>query len=41
MENSLVTLKDARTILAAAENRAVEIGEPMNIAVADSGEAAI
>jgi len=37
MEISLVTLNDAKTILAAAEKRAVEIGQPMNIAVVDAG----
>jgi uncharacterized protein GlcG (DUF336 family) len=30
-------LKDARKIIAAAESKAAEIGQPMNIAVADSG----
>src|SRR5690606_31970975 len=34
---SLVTLKDAKNIFAAAEKRATEIGQPMNIAVVDSG----
>ncbi|ABW31839.1 GlcG/HbpS family heme-binding protein [Acaryochloris marina] len=33
----MVTLKDARRIIAAAEKKAEEIGQPMNIAVADSG----
>jgi len=33
----MVTLKDARTIIAAAEKKAQEIGQPMNIAVADAG----
>ena len=37
MEISLVTLKDARNILAAAGKRAAEIGQPMNIAVVDAG----
>lgn len=32
-----LTLADARTIIAAAEKRAVEIGQPMNIAVVDAG----
>jgi uncharacterized protein GlcG (DUF336 family) len=32
-----VTLKDARQIIAAAENKALKIGQPMNIAVADAG----
>jgi len=31
------TLEDARRIIAAAEKKAAEIGQPMNIAVADSG----
>ena len=33
----MITLKDARKIIAAAEGKAVEIGQPMNIAVADAG----
>jgi len=32
-----VTLADARRIIAAAEKKAEEIGQPMNIAVADAG----
>ncbi len=32
-----VTLEDARRIIAAAEKKAQEIGQPMNIAVADEG----
>jgi uncharacterized protein GlcG (DUF336 family) len=32
-----VTLADARRIIAAAEKKAAEIGQPMNIAVADEG----
>ena len=32
-----VRLEDARRIIAAAEKKAVEIGQPMNIAVADEG----
>jgi uncharacterized protein GlcG (DUF336 family) len=32
-----LTLTDARTIILAAEKRAVEIGQPMNIAVVDGG----
>jgi uncharacterized protein GlcG (DUF336 family) len=32
----MVTLEDARRIIAAAESKAVEIGQPMNITVADS-----
>ena len=34
---AIVTLKDARRVIAAAEKKAEEIGQPMNIAVADSG----
>lgn len=33
----MVTLSDARRIIEAAEKKAVEIGQPMNIAVADAG----
>src|SRR6202140_60277 len=33
----MVTLADARRVIAAAEKKAAEIGEPMNIAVADGG----
>ncbi|HEX4152252.1 MAG TPA: heme-binding protein [Steroidobacteraceae bacterium] len=33
----MVTLEDARRIIAAAERKAQEIGQPMNIAVADGG----
>src|SRR6476661_10427389 len=33
----MVTLDDARRIIAAAETKAAEIGQPMNIAVADGG----
>jgi uncharacterized protein GlcG (DUF336 family) len=33
----MVTLDDARKIVAAAERKAAAIGQPMNIAVADSG----
>src|SRR6266542_2687151 len=33
----MVTLKDARRVIAAAEKKAGEIGQPMNIAVADAG----
>ena len=32
-----VTLADARRVIAAAEKKAQEIGQPMNIAVADEG----
>ncbi len=33
----MVTLEDARKIIAAAERHAKQLGQPMNIAVADSG----
>ncbi len=33
----MVTLADARRIIAAAEKKAGEVGQPMNIAVADAG----
>jgi uncharacterized protein GlcG (DUF336 family) len=33
----MITLNDARRIIAAAEKKAGEIGQPMNIAVADAG----
>ncbi|MEL6131063.1 MAG: heme-binding protein, partial [Cyanobacteria bacterium J06628_4] len=33
----MMTLEDARRVIAAAENKAIEIGQPMNIAVADEG----
>jgi uncharacterized protein GlcG (DUF336 family) len=33
----MIQLADARRIIAAAEKKAAEIGQPMNIAVADSG----
>lgn len=33
----MINLKDARKIIAAAESKAAEIGQPMNIAVADAG----
>src|SRR5579875_2155125 len=32
-----ITLNEARAVIAAAEKKAEEIGQPMNIAVADSG----
>ena len=32
-----ITLNDARAVITAAEKKAAEIGQPMNIAVADSG----
>src|SRR5271169_1995243 len=34
---SAVTLEDARRVIAAAEKKAQEIGQPMNIAVTDEG----
>jgi uncharacterized protein GlcG (DUF336 family) len=33
----MVTLAEARKVIAAAEKKAAEIGQPMNIAVSDSG----
>ncbi len=33
----MVTLEDAKRVIAAAEKKAAEIGQPMNIAVADVG----
>src|SRR4029079_15630568 len=33
----MVTLSDARRVIAAAEKKAAEIGQPMNIAVDDAG----
>jgi len=33
----VITLNDARRIIAAAEAKAAQIGQPMNIAVADAG----
>ena len=33
----MVTLEDSRRIIAAAERKAKELGQPMNIAVADGG----
>ena len=33
----MITLNDARRIIAAAEKKAEEIGQPMNIAVVDAG----
>jgi uncharacterized protein GlcG (DUF336 family) len=33
----MVTLADARRVIAAAEKKAEEIGQPMNIAVVDAG----
>jgi uncharacterized protein GlcG (DUF336 family) len=34
---SAVTLEDARRVIAAAEKKASEIGQPMNVAVVDEG----
>jgi uncharacterized protein GlcG (DUF336 family) len=36
-EIQMVTLDDARKVITAAERKAKEIGQPMNIAVADKG----
>lgn len=33
----MITLADARRIIAAAESKAQEVGQPMNIAVVDAG----
>ena len=33
----MVTLEDARRVIAAAEKEAVSVGQPMNIAVVDAG----
>jgi len=33
----MVTLNDARRVIAAAEQKAGDVGQPMNIAVADAG----
>ncbi len=33
----MITLNEARTVISAAEKKAEEIGQPMNIAIADSG----
>jgi uncharacterized protein GlcG (DUF336 family) len=33
----MITLADARRVIAAAEQKAIDIGQPMNIAVVDSG----
>jgi uncharacterized protein GlcG (DUF336 family) len=37
MEERMITLADARRVIAAAEKKAQEIGQPMNIAVVDQG----
>ena len=34
---TMVSLADARRVIAAAEKKAAEIGQPMNIAVVDAG----
>jgi uncharacterized protein GlcG (DUF336 family) len=36
-DNVVITLNDARRLIAAAEAKAREIGQPMNIAVVDAG----
>jgi uncharacterized protein GlcG (DUF336 family) len=36
-DNVMVTLSDARRVIAAAEKKAREIGQPMNVAVVDAG----
>src|ERR687891_627021 len=33
----MITLDEAKSVIAAAEKKAAEIGQPMNIAVADAG----
>jgi uncharacterized protein GlcG (DUF336 family) len=33
----MITLKDAKQIITAAEKKAAEIGQPMNVAVVDAG----
>jgi uncharacterized protein GlcG (DUF336 family) len=33
----MITLADARRVIAAAEQKAIDIGQPMNIAVVDAG----
>ena len=33
----MVTLEDARRVISAAEKKAIEIGQPMNISVVDGG----
>ncbi len=35
--NAIISLNDAKRIITAAEKKAVDIGQPMNIAVVDSG----
>jgi uncharacterized protein GlcG (DUF336 family) len=36
-DNVVITLGDSRRVIAAAEAKALEIGQPMNIAVVDAG----
>jgi uncharacterized protein GlcG (DUF336 family) len=36
-DNVVITLSDARRVITAAEAKAREIGQPMNIAVVDAG----
>jgi uncharacterized protein GlcG (DUF336 family) len=36
-DNVMITLNDARRVIAAAEAKAREIGQPMNLAVVDAG----
>jgi uncharacterized protein GlcG (DUF336 family) len=36
-EIAMITLEDARKVISAAEKKARDIGQPMNIAVADAG----
>ena len=36
-KDSIITLDDARKVIAAGETRAAEIGQPMNVAVVDAG----
>jgi len=37
VESRMITLEDARRVIAAAEKKSQQIGQPMNIAVADGG----
>jgi uncharacterized protein GlcG (DUF336 family) len=36
-EQFMITLADARRVIAAAEKKAAEVGQPMNVAVVDAG----
>jgi uncharacterized protein GlcG (DUF336 family) len=36
-KDSIITLDDARKVIAAGERKAAEIGQPMNLAVVDAG----